>query len=1225
LVQIAQLEASVTADTTQFDAAMRSVDQQLKNVPRTAADASSRASGFMDGMTRSAGGLGGGLLAAASGGVAFAAGMAAMQGISAAVSAVGDSVVGLNQRLEQSRIAFTTMLGSAQQADAFLKELADFAAKTPFNFPELVTASQQMLAMGFAAQEIVPMLTAVGNAAAALGAGNEGIARITYALGQMRTATKVTAGDMRQLTQVGVPAWQILADAMGKSVSEVQRLSEQGQISADVFIKAFQEFSKQKFGDQMGLQSKTFLGAMSTVTDSVTMWLAKAGKPFFDMLTQIAVKVADLVQTKEFQDWADRIATSLVVIGKVAGGVFSILETAANLAAKALEPIGAAIQGIGGVLAQTAPIWQRFGEYVATWAKTLLEGIRAALGGLDALGKIAGKDLGLVKAFDDATAAVSGFASELGKTISAGADGQNAAEKVYGPFKSEGRDAAQAIKLTNDDILAAMDSFQGDLFKDAGEVKKAIHEGYTAAVEEQRQAAQRLADVETRAGEQRAQAAQAAQKALAAAQQRYADAVASAVEERAKGLAAAEKNAADATAQAIQAAQERLVEIEQRHGERVAEAVAARGATIDEALDLYNQRIAEIEQSSAEKVGQAQAQASEQIAQAIAQAAERHAQIESDARDQQAAAVAQATERLAQLQHDAAEKRAEIVARAAERIAQAERDADEQRRALAAERTSRIAQAELTYAQGVAQAVQRASDQILAAQQQAADRIAQAIEALQQQRSDRSAEQAFDRRQSAEARARQQSRDDEEAYYHFQQDLAGAADEAEKQRITDRFARAEEERARQRARQEEDRLFAEQQAAERQAFMDKLADDALQRTIAQAAAERDARLVAVEQELAARRDALTAARAAEIVAVDADNAAKLAKLNDRLVAEKAAADAARAADLAAVDKKLADETAKTNQALADRQDAIRRAAEKAQAALEADLVKREAAINASLARELAANAAAVEKQRAEAAKQRDEQVARAEEAYQKSVEAAQKAADQEVAATVDAEQKKLAAINQKLADETAALDAAYNERLAKAAHAYAMDVYNANQALAQKEADVAASAEKERQTLLRNYADKIRDIREKFIAQIPKGAEVPADNYLQRLIDLQNQLASGSVAARPQAGVAAPTSGPAAPAAVAGPLTGGVTIVPIRDEGGPGAAGEVYQVGRGPYKEWFVPASSGRFEPMGPEPSMTQTIPIYIGGELLTTVVARANQRYADRGGRLPRSAVPTP
>ncbi len=60
--------------------------------------------------------------------------------------------------LEQTAVAFETMLGSATQAQAMMGQLSKFAAETPFEFPEIANAGKQLLAFGISAQEIQPTL-----------------------------------------------------------------------------------------------------------------------------------------------------------------------------------------------------------------------------------------------------------------------------------------------------------------------------------------------------------------------------------------------------------------------------------------------------------------------------------------------------------------------------------------------------------------------------------------------------------------------------------------------------------------------------------------------------------------------------------------------------------------------------------------------------------------------------------------------------------------------------------------------------------------------------------------------------------------------------------------------------------------------------------------------------------------------------------------------------------
>lgn len=241
-------------------------------------------------------------------GAAFAVTTRAIDAITAALSAVGSATIGLNSKLEQSNIAFTTMLGSGQKAQAFLDQLAKFAATTPFEFPELVDAAKKMLAFGFTSEQVIPILTAVGNTAAAMGSGQEGINRITLALGQMQAKSKVAGDEMLQLTEAGVPAWQILAKTLGTDVAGAMKQVEARAVDSSVFLKAFQEDVKVRFGDMMAAQSHTFEGAMSTVKDTLGMAIANSFKPFFELLSQGADQLATWLQTKDFEQWQTKVA-----------------------------------------------------------------------------------------------------------------------------------------------------------------------------------------------------------------------------------------------------------------------------------------------------------------------------------------------------------------------------------------------------------------------------------------------------------------------------------------------------------------------------------------------------------------------------------------------------------------------------------------------------------------------------------------------------------------------------------------------------------------------------------------------------------------------------------------------------------------------------------------------------------------------------------------------------
>src|SRR5690625_1245695 len=63
----------------------------------------------------------------------------------------------LASEAEQAEIAFTTMLGSAEKAAAFIADLEQFAKDTPFDVPQMRDNARMLMAFGFEAERVLPI------------------------------------------------------------------------------------------------------------------------------------------------------------------------------------------------------------------------------------------------------------------------------------------------------------------------------------------------------------------------------------------------------------------------------------------------------------------------------------------------------------------------------------------------------------------------------------------------------------------------------------------------------------------------------------------------------------------------------------------------------------------------------------------------------------------------------------------------------------------------------------------------------------------------------------------------------------------------------------------------------------------------------------------------------------------------------------------------------------
>jgi tape measure domain-containing protein len=284
-----------------------------------------------------------------------------------------NALLGQNANMEQSRAAFIGLLGSGQAADAMLHRLWSFAATTPFEFPELVQDTQELMGMGFAARDVVPVLQAVGDAAAGVGRGKEGVDRMTLALGQMQARGKVTGQDMLQLTEAGIPAWKILANAMHLSVDQVQQLSEQGKLGADSVTLLWQGMERM-YGGQMARQAQTFNGLLSTLHDNAMMALMTFSGPLFNMAKSSLSQLTTLAGSPAFGQFAKTLGQ------EVAQGIASVVNWIRQAVswfgqfAPQVAQVGAAFNNLAVALAPTAARMQQAGT-----AGNLLAGALGAL------------------------------------------------------------------------------------------------------------------------------------------------------------------------------------------------------------------------------------------------------------------------------------------------------------------------------------------------------------------------------------------------------------------------------------------------------------------------------------------------------------------------------------------------------------------------------------------------------------------------------------------------------------------------------------------------------------------------------------------------------------------------------------------------------------------------------------------------------------------------------
>lgn len=166
---------------------------------------------------------------------------------------------------ETDLTSFTTLFGSKDTAQQYLSQLKTMANVTPFLYSDLTAMSKTLKTYGYAANEMLPALTAVGDAGAALGMTAADMTNVSTALGRMRSSNKTTLEDLNILQDRGIDAVGALANAKGVSKGDAYSMISGGDIAGTEAVQIIQSYMEQMYSGAMEQQSKTFEGLSSTL------------------------------------------------------------------------------------------------------------------------------------------------------------------------------------------------------------------------------------------------------------------------------------------------------------------------------------------------------------------------------------------------------------------------------------------------------------------------------------------------------------------------------------------------------------------------------------------------------------------------------------------------------------------------------------------------------------------------------------------------------------------------------------------------------------------------------------------------------------------------------------------------------------------------------------------------------------------------------------------------
>lgn len=352
----------------------------------------------------------------------------------AAAKTLWSALVGSNAEMEQTLTSFTVMLGDAEKAKALVEEMTDFAAKTPLELPDVTKAAQMLMNYGVAEEEVIEKMTRLGDLA---GGSAEKLDRVSLAYGQMLAKGKVTGEELRQMTEAGVPLLQALADTLGATTADVQKMISDSKVGIGDLDRAIESLTtgSGKFSGMMEKQSQTMTGMLSTARDLIAQFGRETGEEAFaeakDALSELLDRIRELEADGTLAEWAKTAG----------GGIADVLRWAKKVVSAILSA----------------------GEPIAELTKFVVENKEAVLAWIAAYKGFTAAN----RAIDAVTGAVTDFAKAHGIAVN----------------------AVQLLKAVLTDLSYFLASFQGGVL-----IVSAIIAGYVAYVNDVEKDSERAAE-----------------------------------------------------------------------------------------------------------------------------------------------------------------------------------------------------------------------------------------------------------------------------------------------------------------------------------------------------------------------------------------------------------------------------------------------------------------------------------------------------------------------------------------------------------------------------------------------------------------------------------------------------------------------------------------------------------------------------------------------------------
>ena len=286
--------------------------------------------------------------------------------LSAAVGSLFVAGTKYNADMEKYTTAFKTFLGSAEEAESVIENIKKQSETSPFETADLIKSNQMLITTGENAEDAQKTISALADAIALTGGGNDELTRMASNLQQIKNAGKATSMDIRQFAYAGIDVYGVLSKYTGKTIDEIKKTD----ITYSDLSKALQASAQEggKYFNGQAQMAETLSGQVNKLKKSFKDLTGELSQSLYPTIKQGTDRLQKLVDWfKNLDDGTKEtiakiglfiasLGPVLIGIGKfitIGGKIFGTLSKVAGIIAKVSSGAG----GLSGVIsALTGPV-----------------------------------------------------------------------------------------------------------------------------------------------------------------------------------------------------------------------------------------------------------------------------------------------------------------------------------------------------------------------------------------------------------------------------------------------------------------------------------------------------------------------------------------------------------------------------------------------------------------------------------------------------------------------------------------------------------------------------------------------------------------------------------------------------------------------------------------------------------------------------------------------------